>query len=151
MPTYYNELRQLVVPWLLSSSVPNLCRILGSATTIDISHATIFRVFLRNPICPVSSASVIIYADKLTQPIASHYTVSVDLRFKGYSHEGAAEKEHEDKICRPATERTLLEHSTVTIGEDHVKQKVEANGPKEHEICHQSPKLKQAKTKYSYS
>ena len=79
----------------------------------------------------------------LILPIISRSTVmSAHLTFKGYSHEGATEHEHKHKISCPSTERALLQHSTVAVREDHVKQKVKANGTKEHEIRHQSPYLK---------
>ena len=73
------------------------------------------------------------------------------MTFKVYSHQSAAEKKHKHKIGRSSAERPLLEHSTVSVREDHVEEKVETNGSKEHEICHQSPHLKQTQTTEKYT
>lgn len=65
------------------------------------------------------------------------------LRLKGYSHQSATEQEHKHKIGSSSSERALFQHSTVSVGEDHVEQEIKTNGAKKHEICQQPPYLKQ--------
>lgn len=35
--------------------------------------------------------------------------------YKGYSHEKTTEEEHEDEVSRASSERTLFEHTTVSV------------------------------------
>jgi len=73
----------------------------------------------------------------------NHFTTLFSVPKKGYCHQSATEQKHKDKVSCSAAERAFLKHSTVSIREDHVKQKVKADRSKKHEIRQQSPYLKQ--------
>ena len=58
---------------------------------------------------------------------------------QGYCHNETTEEEHEEEISRATSERPLLQHPTVAIGEYHVEQEVESDRTKEKKVGEQSP------------
>jgi len=67
------------------------------------------------------------------------YSIVMMLMLEGYSHQSATEQKHKHKISRSPAEWSFLQHPTVSICEDHVEQKIKADGPEEHKVCHQPP------------
>ena len=49
---------------------------------------------------------------------------------KGYNSGRTTEQKHEHEIGRSAAKRSFLEHPAVSVGENHVEQKVEAKRAK---------------------
>lgn len=58
-----------------------------------------------------------------------------------HNHERSAKKEHVEKVCCPAPERSFLEHPTVPDGEQHVEEEGKAQSAKEEEGGYQPPYL----------
>jgi len=58
---------------------------------------------------------------------------------KGYNHPEGAKEKHDYKVRCPWAEGAFFKHSTVSISEDHVEEKIEANCTKEQESCCQTP------------
>lgn len=61
---------------------------------------------------------------------------------KGYSHQYAAKQKHAEEISCTISERSFLQHPTVSICEHHVEEEAESYRTKEQEIREQSPYLK---------
>ena len=55
---------------------------------------------------------------------------------KGYYHEKGSKYEHEEKVSSLSAKWSFFQHSTVSVSEDHVEQKVESNWPKVQETGH---------------
>lgn len=56
-------------------------------------------------------------------------------------HEDTAKEKHHNEVGCFASERALLQHSTVSICEYHVEEKTKAYGAEKEERRHQSPHL----------
>jgi hypothetical protein len=57
-------------------------------------------------------------------------------------HANASEKDHHDEVGRAISERILLQHPAILVGEDHVEEEVEAERTEEEKRCEQAPNLK---------
>lgn len=60
---------------------------------------------------------------------------------RNHNHDEAAKQKHENEISCATSERPLLQHTAVTIREDHVEHKVETDRSEKQKVCHQSPYL----------
>lgn len=58
---------------------------------------------------------------------------------KGYRHDCTTEYKHKEEIGSPASKRSLLQHTTVTIRKYHVEEEIEAYCAKVHKVGHQPP------------
>ena len=43
---------------------------------------------------------------------------------KGYCHKCASKQKHEKEVCSSPPERSLFQHSAVSVCEDHIEQEV---------------------------
>ena len=65
----------------------------------------------------------------------------IDRKQQGYNHKNTAKDEHKEKISRSPTKWSFLQHTAVTVGENHVEQEVETDWPKIEKVGYQAPYL----------
>ena len=65
----------------------------------------------------------------------------IDRKQQGYNHKNTAKDEHKEKISWSPTKWSFLQHTAVTVGENHVEQEVETDWPKIEKVGYQAPYL----------